>query len=95
MQFCTVVARNYLAYARVVAGSLARHHPDARLVALVLDDEDREIDGNREPFDVLHPWDLDLPPLEFHRMAAIYDVLELATAIKPWPDDSPCVQEPG
>lgn len=84
MQFCTVVARNYLAYARVVAGSLTRHHPDARLVALVLDDEDREIDANREPFDVLHPSDLDLHPLEFHRMAAIYDVLELATAIKPW-----------
>lgn len=84
MQFCTVVARNYLAYARVLAESVTKQHPDTRLAVLVLDDVDCSVDSRAEPFDVVRPGDLGIEPLEFHRMAAIYDVLELATAVKPW-----------
>lgn len=80
----TIVARNYLAFARVLAGSFARHHPGAVLRVVVLDDVERRL--RSEPsFEVIHA--LDLPfesPSDFFTMAASYDVTELATAIKPW-----------
>lgn len=80
----TIIARNYLAYARVLAASLARHNPAVRLQVVLLDDPDRSV--RAEPsFDLIRPDDLPFdPPSEFHTMAAIYDVTELATAVKPW-----------
>jgi glycosyltransferase involved in cell wall biosynthesis len=80
----TIVARNYLAYARVLAASLARHNPGTRLHVVVLDDPDRTISSERS-FEIIHadqlPFD---PPSDFYTMAAIYDVTELATSVKPW-----------
>src|SRR5712671_1290554 len=84
VKFCTVVACNYLAHARVLAASLRRFEPEASLAVLVLDDVDEVIGEGIEEFDVLRPADLDISALEFHRMATIYGVLELATAVKPW-----------
>lgn len=83
-QVFTIIARNYLAYARVLAASLARHNPGARLHVVVLDDPNRTI--SHEPsFEVIHADELPFdPPSDFYTMAAIYDVTELATAIKPW-----------
>jgi GT2 family glycosyltransferase/glycosyltransferase involved in cell wall biosynthesis len=80
----TIIARNYLAHARVLAASLARHNPAARLHVMVLDDPARSI--SPEPsFEIMRPDELPFdPPSEFHTMAAIYDVTELATAVKPW-----------
>jgi glycosyltransferase involved in cell wall biosynthesis len=80
----TIVARNYLPYARVLAASLARHNPGVRLTVILLDDPDRGIPP--EPLFALVradelPFD---PPSDLHTMAAIYDVTELATAVKPW-----------
>jgi glycosyltransferase involved in cell wall biosynthesis len=79
----TIVARNYLAYARVLAASLARHNPGTRLQVVILDDPDRTVP--REPsFDIIRADELPFdPPSDFHTMAAIYDVTELATAVKP------------
>jgi glycosyltransferase involved in cell wall biosynthesis/GT2 family glycosyltransferase len=80
----TIIARNYLAHARVLAASLARHNPRVRLHVFILDDPHRSIPpepsfeiigANELPFD---------PPSDFYTMAAIYDVIELATAVKPW-----------
>ena len=51
---------------------------------LVLDDFAEATSPADEPFDVLRPEDLGLDRAEFFRMAACYDVLELATAAKPW-----------
>jgi glycosyltransferase involved in cell wall biosynthesis/GT2 family glycosyltransferase len=80
----TIVARNYLAYARVLAASLGRHNPGVRLHVLLLDDPDRSIPP--EPsFEIIRADELRFdPPSELHTMAAIYDVTELATAVKPW-----------
>jgi glycosyltransferase involved in cell wall biosynthesis len=80
----TVIARNYLAHARVLAASLARHHPDSRLQVVVLDDPDRAISA--EPsFEIIHVDELPFdPPSDLYTMAATYDVTELATAVKPW-----------
>ena len=79
VDFCTIVAKNYLAHARVLAGSLVEHHPGARFTALVVD---ATSDDGAEPFDVL-PAEALIDRAELRRMATIYDVTELATALKP------------
>ncbi len=89
VRFGTIVARNYLPYARVLAASLARHHPGVRLACLVIDDLERTwqgpIDGaSGGVIDLVHLADVIREPLELERMAMCYDVMELATAVKPW-----------
>lgn len=80
----TIVARNYLPYARVLAASLARHNPAARLHVFIVDDPTRSI-GPEPAFEIIRADDLSFdPPSDLHTMAAIYDVTELATAVKPW-----------
>jgi glycosyltransferase involved in cell wall biosynthesis/SAM-dependent methyltransferase len=79
---CTIVARNYLAHARVLAESFLEHHPEAGFSVLVIDAPSSELSG--EPFEVLHPTEVGIDEQEYGRMAMIYDVLELATAVKPW-----------
>jgi len=83
-QVFTIIARNYLAFARVLAASLSRHNPGTRLHVVVLDDPDRGIPP--EPrFELIRADELPFdPPSDFYTMAAIYDVIELATAVKPW-----------
>ncbi|MEM1192663.1 MAG: glycosyltransferase [Pseudomonadota bacterium] len=77
----TICARNYFAYAQTLFQSLRRHEPDARFVVFLAD----------EPFDGEA---IDTPGLEivpaaslgithFADMTVRYDVMELATAIKP------------
>ena len=80
---CTIAARNYLAHVRVLARSFREHHPDSRLVFLVVDDEARQFDAADEPFECLRLSDIGLDRTEIGRLAAIYDVTELATAVKP------------
>ena len=83
MHACTIVARNYLAFARVLAESFLRIHPDSSFTTLVVDAE-FGFDPSGEPFNVVTPAQLDLSTEEFHRMAVMYDVTELSTALKPW-----------
>ena len=81
---CTIIARNYLPAARVLATSFLSHHPAGRIFVLVLDDPLGELDDDTEPFEVLHLADLEIEPSELHYMAACYSVTEFATAVKPW-----------
>lgn len=78
---CTVIARNYLAQARVFTRSFLDHHPTGTVYVLVLDDPEQSI-GPGEPFTPLAPTDV-LPVDEFARMATAYGIVELATAVKP------------
>src|SRR5918998_3044730 len=82
MHVCTIIAKNYLAFARVLGRSLAENAPGVRFSVLVIDAHEGYIGPSREPFELITPADLELP--EFGRMAAMYDVLELSTAVKPW-----------
>jgi glycosyltransferase involved in cell wall biosynthesis/SAM-dependent methyltransferase len=82
MLACTIIARNYLAQARILARSFAEQVPDGRMVVLVLDpDPSSPLTG--EPFEVLTPHDI-MSPVEFGQMATMYTVVELATGVKPW-----------
>lgn len=82
MNICSIIARNYLAHARVLAESFRIHHPDGRCVVLVIDDELGSLDTDGEPFEVIRPSDLGVA--SFDEMRALYTVLELSTALKPW-----------
>jgi glycosyltransferase involved in cell wall biosynthesis len=82
MQICTIVARNYLAAARVLAGSFLAHNPGGVCWALIVDDLEQEVDGADEPFTVVRPAELGIE--RWHQMVAGYSVLELSTAVKPW-----------
>ena len=82
MNVCTIIAKNYVAHARVLARSLAEHQPESRLWTLVIDDFSRYIDPAQEPFEVLTTADIGCTP--FTHMALRYSVLELSTAVKPW-----------
>lgn len=82
MEVCTIIAKNYVGYARVLARSLAEHNPGARLWTLIIDELESYIDPAHEPFEVLTPADIDCEP--FAHMAIRYSVLELSTAVKPW-----------
>ncbi len=81
---CTVIARNYVAHARVLARSYAAYHEDDRLHVLVVDGDSRELERADEPFVVHLPDELPLSKSEFRKMAGIYDVTELCTAVKPF-----------
>ena len=82
MHICTIVARNYLAAARVLSSSFVAHNPEGTCWTLVIDDVDRELDGRGEPFELIRPEQLSIEPWD--RMSAGYSVLELSTAVKPW-----------
>ena len=79
---CTIVARNYLAFAHQLAASFARHHPAARFVVLVVDDEPgSDVDQFPEMWGLSR---LNEDPRELATMAGMYSVMEFATAVKPW-----------
>lgn len=80
---CTIASRAYLPFARVLAQSFRRHHPDGRLWALLVDDERHEVDDAAEAFSAIRLADLDLPMDEMHRMAMLFSG-DFRAAIKPW-----------
>jgi glycosyltransferase involved in cell wall biosynthesis len=79
---CTIVARNYFPAARLLARTFLEHHPQSTFSILVLDADARE--HSDDGFQILSPYDIGIDRREVHRMAMIYDVKELATAVKPW-----------
>ena len=80
---CTIVARNYLPRARVLAKSLIRCHPDVTLWVLVVDGEPID-SADDDLFSTLSLGDVGLGNELGREMAAIYSVLEFSTAVKPW-----------
>jgi glycosyltransferase involved in cell wall biosynthesis len=84
MHICTIVARNYIAYARVLGLSFRKHHRDGHFSVLVIDDLEEALDDSSEPFELIRASEIGLSRLEYHRMAMIYTTVELATAVKPW-----------
>ncbi len=81
---CTIVARNYLPAARALATSFTKQHPGAAFTVVLVDDPGRSVEEAGEPFDLLRVDEIGIASGEVLRMAAIYDVLELSTAVKPW-----------
>src|SRR5262245_56409525 len=80
---CTICACNYIAYARVLAESFSAHHPDDTFVVLLIDDEQRRLTPGEGRIVWRRLADIGLDGAEIRRLAAIYDVRELSTAVKP------------
>src|SRR3954447_13437559 len=80
-QVCTITTRSYLPQTRVLYRSFRQFHPDIPFHALVFDAQPGAVE---EPFNVSLMEQIGLPPGEEARMPMLYDVTELATALKPW-----------
>ncbi len=80
---CTIVARNYLAQASVLADSFVRAHSEGDFTILCIDLQGERVDSDDPRVRVVAPTDAGFSETEFNRMAAIYTVVELATAVKP------------
>jgi glycosyltransferase involved in cell wall biosynthesis/SAM-dependent methyltransferase len=83
MRACTIVARNYLAQAEVLAHSFKQHHPDCPFTILIID-ELSEQQTRGDDVELLSLADINLEPGDEFRMPILYDVTELSTAVKPW-----------
>ena len=80
MAACTIISRNYLAQAKVLAESFLRHEPGGRFYTLVVDGLPPGVDAG-PGVTVVGPDDIGLPRVR--EMCFKYDVIELNTAVKP------------
>lgn len=80
---CTIVSKNYLPYARVLAESFLESQPEGRFFVLLVDRVDGHFDPENEPFTLVEVEELenipDLPSFLFK-----YTILEANTAVKPF-----------
>jgi glycosyltransferase involved in cell wall biosynthesis len=79
---CTIVSKNYLAYARVLAESLRQQHADSHFFVLLVDRVDGQFDPRAEPFSLVEIEQLPIPDVA--RFCFQYNVVELNTAAKPY-----------
>ncbi|MEM7352100.1 MAG: glycosyltransferase [Acidobacteriota bacterium] len=80
---CTIVSKNYIAFARVLAESFHQHHPAGRFFVLLVDRNEGHIDPDQEPFTLLEVEELDNVP-ELRSFLFKYTLLECNTAVKPY-----------
>jgi hypothetical protein len=79
---CTVVARNYVAYARVLARSLREHAPGLPYIVLLIDEPGAPLDPAAESFPILALADLGIP--DIRPTCFRLDRRELASFVKPF-----------
>jgi glycosyltransferase involved in cell wall biosynthesis len=79
---CTIVANNYLAYARAFTHSFLERHPDGKVCVLIVDHPQPGHRYEDEPFAVTFADQLGIPG--FPHFSFRYSILELSTAVKPW-----------
>lgn len=78
---CTIVSSNYLAYARTLADSFRKFHPEYRFIVLLVDRLPPGFDATAEPFELVLVEDLAIP--NFPQIAFKFGVVELNTNVKP------------
>lgn len=81
---CTIVAHNYLPQARILAASFREHHPESDFYIVVIDHPNLVGNASDAGHTMLSIHDLDLGDEGHKYMAAIYDVTEFATSVKPF-----------
>jgi glycosyltransferase involved in cell wall biosynthesis len=79
---CTIVANNYLAYARAFTHSFLARHPEGKVCVLIVDHPQPGHRYEDEPFAVTFADQLGIPG--FPHVSFRYSILELSTAVKPW-----------
>jgi hypothetical protein len=81
--FVTIISANYLAYAKVLAASVARHAVQAEFRVLIVDRPTPEIARAVADSGLRASFAQDLPLAGFDRLAYKFDLVELNTALKP------------
>ncbi len=79
---CTVITKNYLAHARVIAESFQRHNPTVPFFVLLADRLDGAFVPDDEPFTLIEVAEIAVPDLL--RLAFQYTVFEFSNALKPF-----------
>jgi glycosyltransferase involved in cell wall biosynthesis len=79
---CTIVAKNYLPFARVLMKSVRQRNPELRRIVILADRIDGYFDPTNEPFEVILSEELDIPNAGWFHFK--YTILELSTAVKPY-----------
>jgi hypothetical protein len=83
VQFFTIVAQNYLAYAFVLGESVLRYHPDSIFSIFLMDDVDRRWKSSIETrgFTAIYPDEI--PLADYRKFVFQYNVTEASTGVKP------------
>ena len=79
----TIVARNYLAQAQVLVDSFREHHPDGTFDVLLIEDRATQGPTMRGARSSCSTRSGSIPVV-LARMTVAYELVELATAVKPW-----------
>ncbi|KXS32076.1 MAG: Glycosyl transferase group 1 [Candidatus Gallionella acididurans] len=79
---CTIIAKNYISFARTLCSSFLEHHPDGKCYVLIIDEFEGYIDASEENFEIIRIDELGIPRLP--EFCFKYNVTELATATKPY-----------
>jgi glycosyltransferase involved in cell wall biosynthesis len=79
---CTIIAKNYLPYARVLMQSLRRWAPEMRRFVILVDRADGYFVPANEDFEIILSEDLPIPQSRWFHFK--YTILELSTAVKPF-----------
>jgi glycosyltransferase involved in cell wall biosynthesis len=79
---CTIIAKNYLSMARVLAESWHKFHPDAPFFVLLLDSPEGYFSPENEDFKTILVSELGIPNLPGFLFK--YSILEASTAVKPY-----------
>jgi hypothetical protein len=77
----TIVAKNFLPFARVLARSVRTHHPEVPMFVVLVDETDGMFDPTAEPFEVIPLDALGIPDLR--RMRFRYSRQQVSIAAKP------------
>ena len=80
--FCTIISKNYLAYARTLGKSLKQHNPGLLFFVLVVDHIEDKFDPSKEDFIIINLDSLKID--NFNDFSFKYSVIELSTAVKPY-----------
>jgi glycosyltransferase involved in cell wall biosynthesis len=80
----TIVAHNYIPLARVLAGSIAKQHPEIDFFIVVVDHPALTRLLSSDQFNFVAITDIDFGSDGFDMMATIYDVMEFSTSVKPF-----------
>lgn len=79
---CTIISRNYAAYAKTLAESLKKTNPNIDFYVLLVDLFDADFQKNSGLDNILWVESLDI--LHFRKKAFQFDILELNTNVKPF-----------
>lgn len=84
VEFFTIVAQNYLAYAYVLGRSVKQFHPNANFSIFLMDDKDSKHRSQieAEGFTVIYPEQINIK--NYHHFVFKYNVTEASTGVKPF-----------